>query len=620
MDKRTIFFVLLLASTFYFIQFIFPPAKVQPAKETVSKEQTTAIKSEVKPLTKRSFPKTGKQTYYVIENEFQQLVFSSTGGALCEINLPFKSKTNSQSVVNEIDFDREMKDTSEVNATFPLHPYNIFENNKIEERNGKLSGYYPLIRRQIIGSNENILPKYYSLNLVSETEDLENANYELVRLDKDLIQFELVLPSKRILKTYQFSKEAPYTFDLSISIEGDAKGLWLTTGIPEVELTSGKYEPILKIKTSNKNKDTVDKISLPKTQTTVSTVYPDWICNSNGFLGIILDPLTEIASGYKCMNIAGNLIPTRISLIDSQYHLYPADKYPGYEMFLPLKSASQKYNFRVFAGPLAKDILSSVDETYSNAITGYNPNYVAARSFQGFFAFISEPFAKLMFSLMQVFYKITHSWGFSIILLTLVLRIMLYPLNAWTIKSQMKMQELSPKIQAIQKKHAKNPQKAKIEVMNLYREKGTNPLLGCFPLIIQLPFLIGMFDLLKSTFELRGASFIPGWITNLTAPDVLFSWSMPIPLIGRQFHLLPIIMGVVMFLQSKFSTPKPVDGQMTDQQKQQQVMTTIMPIVFTIIFYKMPSGLNIYYLFFSLFGILQQWIMNKTAKKKLMKI
>lgn len=290
-------------------------------------------------------------------------------------------------------------------------------------------------------------------------------------------------------------------------------------------------------------------------------------------------------------------------------------------MYLPLKSGPQKTSFRIFAGPLAKDVLSAVDATYSNAITGYFPDYVGAISFHGIFSFISEPFAKLMFILMQLFYKTTSSWGLSIILLTLVLRVMLYPLNAWAIKSQLRMQQLSPKLQDIQKRYANNPQKAKLEQMKLFREQGANPLMGCFPILIQLPFLIGMYDLLKSSFELRGTVFIPGWIDNLTSPDTLFSWNIPIPLIGTEFHLLPIIMGVVMFLQSKFQSPTPKNVKdMSDQQRQQKALSTLMPILFTVIFYKMPSGLNIYYLFFSLFGILQQWYMNKRTKSKFIKV
>ena len=121
-----------------------------------------------------------------------------------------------------------------------------------------------------------------------------------------------------------------------------------------------------------------------------------------------------------------------------------------------------------------------------------------------------------------------------------------------------------------------------------------------------------MFDLLKSTFELRGASFIPGWIDNLTAPDVLFSWNFPIIFFGTDFHLLPFLLGAVMRAQQRFSASIPKDKRlMTDQQKQQKMMGNIMTIVFTVMFYHFPSGLNIYWLSSMALGILQQWLMSK---------
>ena len=124
-----------------------------------------------------------------------------------------------------------------------------------------------------------------------------------------------------------------------------------------------------------------------------------------------------------------------------------------------------------------------------------------------------------------------------------------------------------------------------------------------------------MFDLLKSTFSLRGAAFIPGWINNLTAPDVLFSWDYPLPFFGTQFHLLPVILGVVMFFQQKMaSAQSKKSGPLTDQQKQQQKMGMIMTIVFTFLFYKFPSGLNIYWLSSMSLQILQQWYMSKRKK------
>jgi YidC/Oxa1 family membrane protein insertase len=131
-----------------------------------------------------------------------------------------------------------------------------------------------------------------------------------------------------------------------------------------------------------------------------------------------------------------------------------------------------------------------------------------------------------------------------------------------------------------------------------------------------MPFLIGMFDLLKSTFELRGASFIPGWIDDLTAPDVLFSWNMPLPLIGNSFHLLPILLGAVMFLQQRMMSTMPKDPALwTDQQRQQRFMGNIMAVVFTVMFYNFPSGLNIYWLSSMLLGIAQQyWTTKQMAK------
>jgi len=612
-NLRTILFLLLVLISFYLIQFFFPSPKIIQEQKKIEKQKFIEPKI---PQTAPKLPVADKkeQTFYVIENDYQQLVFSSIGGCITEINLPFKSKTNQKSIINEIAFDKELKESSKANATFPLHNYFIFEKGKIVEKEGTLSGYYPLLRRQIIGSEEMMPSKLYSLNITNDFFEIENASYKLVRLEKNLIEFELNLPNLKIFKTYKFADNAPYTFEMIFSIEGDLSNLWLTSGVPDVELISGKYSPALKIKTTRKQKNVVDNLALPKIQTTVTTIYPDWICNSNGFFGIIIDPLSEMKAGYKTKLIPGQQFPTRLVLIDPEHNLYPADKYPGYETFLPIKP-NQKTTIRIFAGPFSKDILTTVDDIYSDHLTGYNPSYISAQSFHGLLSFISEPFAKMMFILMQLFYKTTHSWGFSIILLTFALRVMLYPLNAWAIKSQMQMQELTPKIQAIQNRYAKNSQKAKMEIMKLYKEKGANPLMGCFPILIQLPFLIGMFDLLKSVFEFRGSSFIPGWIDSLTAPDVLFSWNFSIPLIGREFHLIPIIMGILMFLQSKFTTKKPETSQMTDQQRQQQAFSTILPIVLTVIFYKMPSGLNIYYLFFTIFGILQQWMMNKIKKK-----
>lgn len=624
MDRRTLLFVISLTVALFFVNQWFDTKK--PVNQTAA---TSEVKTEsAQPLAKAaSTPlppaKQGEEQFYVLENEFQQLVFSTMGGALAELNLPLANKNDPENPVRPIGFDKAMEQDYPYNDYFPAFAYHVVNNDKVTSHaEGKLGGYYPLLRRSIKAPNgqvaHSLSPQYYGLNIRSEDGSLDNQVYHVTRFEKNLIQFELEQPQRRIIKTFSFAKEtkeAPYCIDVSIKVEGDSRNLFINTGLPEVELISGNAAPTLKYRllTSNPKKVQVNTISLPKNGFSANGALPNWVSNSNGFFGLILDPLSEIPTGFRTYHISGIQAPTRLTLIDAQYQLYPADQYPAYELLLPLSAKTMQ--FRFYAGPYEDDILAQVDQTYYDGAKGYNPSYTGAMSFQGWFTFISEPFAKFLFVLMQFFYKITTSWGVSIILLTLALRIMLYPLNAWSIKSTLKMQQVAPKVAQIQEKYKKDPKRAQMEVMNLYREKGVNPLTGCFPLLIQLPFLIGMFDLLKSTFELRGDSFIPGWIDNLTSPDVLFSWNYPIIFFGTNFHLLPFLLGAVMWVQQRFSASGPKDPQtMTDQQRQQKFMGNIMTIVFTVMFYHFPSGLNIYWLSSMALGILQQWYMSRKMR------
>lgn len=569
------------------------------------------------------------EKFYVIETPYQQLVFSNFGGALVEINLPFQDPKDKESVVKEIEFDRDMVKNHPYNAHFPAHAYftdGSSSKDFVEHSEGVLGGYYPLLRRDLIEKDKRksirILPRYYSLNIVSEYPEIAELIYEVKSFEKDKIVFVAKQGHRTITKTFSVASEAqaPYTLDLSIDVEGDARGLWLTSGIPEVEWISGAPAPALKVRTTRNQKADIANLDLPKDSTTVTSIYPDWVCNSNGFLGFIVDPLTEIDPGYRAQMVPGTIVPSRLIEIGEEYQRFTPQSLPGYNVMLPLKSSGGTMKFRVFAGPFSAGVLKAVDNTYSDPATGYNPDYIACQSFHGWFAFISEPFAKFLFILLNFFHSLTSSWALSIVLLTLALRIMLYPLNAWSTKSMLKMQQIAPEVTAIQEKYKKDPKKSQLEIMNLYRERGVNPVSGCLPLLIQMPFLIGMFDLLKSTFELRGASFIPGWIDDLTAPDVLFSWERPLFFIGNQFHLLPILLGLVMFFQQRMTSSLPNDASLlTDQQRQQRMMGNMMTVVFAVMFYNFPSGLNIYWLSSMLFGMLQQWWTARQMKKSLVK-
>lgn len=584
--------------------------------------------ADTKPTVARSHKKT-EEKFYVLETPYQQLVFSNYGGALAEINLPFHTKENPLSVVREIQFDRDMVAHHPENAHFPAHPYYTSSTTQTEgilHEEGQLGGYYPLLRRDLIEKAPRqtirIKPQYYALNIVSEYPELAELVYEVKHFDKQSITFEANQSHRRITKTYSLGDaqqaEGPYTLNLEIKIDGDTRGLWLTSGVPEVEWISGSPAPTLKYRLTRNQKSEVEKIELPQDSSTVTSVYLDWICNSNGFLGMILDPLKETDPGYRVQHVSGTTVPSRLVEIDQAYDRYKPANLPGYMTFLPLKAqGGGAMKFRFFAGPFDSAILKQVDAKYSDPATGYNPDYIACQSMHGWFTFISEPFAKFLFILLNLFHSFTGSWALSIILLTISLRLMLYPLNTWSTKSMVRMQQISPEVTAIQEKHKKDPKKAQIEIMNLYRERGVNPASGCLPLLIQMPFLIGMFDLLKSSFALRGAPFIPGWIDDLTAPDVLFRWNYPIFFIGTEFHLLPFLLGAVMFLQQRLMTTMPSDPSlMTDQQRQQRTMGTMMTVVFTVMFYNFPSGLNIYWLSSMLLGIVQQWYTTKQMQKQ----
>lgn len=627
MDKRTVLFIVLLTVALFGVNLYFEGQRQESLKEwNEQQKKSQVVKKEETPQETKASEYTAptqptpasEEKFYVIETPYQQLVFSNYGGALAEINLPYSSKSDPQSAVREIEFDREMVEKHPYNAHFPSHPYytpakegeTAFE----AHSEGALGGFYPLIRRDLIESGNRksvrVTPQYYATNIISEYPEVAQLVYEVKTFEKNKIVFETAQRHRRITKTYTIDstdKQAPYTLNLSIKIEGDSRGLWLTSGVPEVEWVSGSPAPAVKIRVTRNQKSDVELIDLPTETLTVTSLHPDWITDSNGFLGLIMDPLSEIDPGYRVQMVSGTVVPSRLVEIESENERFKAADMPGYLTMLPLKSNGGTMNFRIFAGPFADDVLKTVDKTYSDSATGYNPDYIAAQSFHGWFSFISEPFAKFLFVLMNFFHYLTGSWGFSIILLTVALRIMMYPLNAWSSKSMLKMQQIAPEVTAIQEKFKKDPKQAQIEVMNLYRERGVNPMSGCLPMLIQMPFLIGMFDLLKSTVELRGASFIPGWIDNLTSPDVLFSWNTPIFFIGNEFHLLPILLGVVMFAQQRLMSPAVDPAKMTDQQRQQRAMGTIMSVVFALMFYNFPSGLNIYWLSSMLLGILQQW-------------
>lgn len=598
MDRRSLLFLISVTFAFFLVKAWYTPHLPQkPMEEAVQKPPV----SHISPALGQ-----GKQENFVLESPYQQVVISAKGGSIVEINLPFKSKQYPNSVVLPVENDVRLQEQVPQDDRFPSVAAQTCTGATLPQQVG---GYLPLLRR-------NLAPQYAALSLSSPFPELASLPYTVTSFTPTSITLEAKQPHRRIIKTFSFPKKLdqfPYCIDVEISIDGDRKDVCLTSGIPEIEWVAGSSGATLKYRILRGNSGSVELVDLPKTAFSSTSIQPDWVCNSNGFFGIIIDPLAGQGSGVTFTKIPGSVAPSRVLLIDQAQARHAPDDLPGYEATIPFSQTTPTMKLRYFAGPFAETILKKID---TNSTIDYNKptNYLSCQTFHGWFAFISEPFAKFLFVIMKLCHAATNSWGLSIILTTVVLRILMYPLNRWSLRSMRSMQEIAPLVKSIQERHKKDPQKAQMEVMALYREKKVNPFSGCLPLLIQMPFLIGMFDLLKTSFELRGAPFIPGWINDLSAPDVAFDWKYNIFLLGHQLHILPIILGGTMWIQQYMSANLPKNpSEWTEQQRQQRAMGNIMTVVMTVMFYQFPSGLNIYWISSMLLGIVQQWWTTRTV-------
>jgi YidC/Oxa1 family membrane protein insertase len=204
-------------------------------------------------------------------------------------------------------------------------------------------------------------------------------------------------------------------------------------------------------------------------------------------------------------------------------------------------------------------------------------------------------------------YKFIPNYGLVIIIISVLTKVMFFRLTHKSFKSMKDLQALQPRIQAIKEKHGDDRQKVSQETMKMYKEAGVNPLGGCLPMLLQMPVFIALFQVLRNTIELRQAPFV-GWINDLAQQDVLFTLPMSLPLVGDAFSLLPLLMGASMFIQTK------IGGSLTGSAGAQNMpkgFNTMLPIVFTFLFYKMPSGLVIYWIINTVLSVAQQYYIHR---------
>ncbi len=274
------------------------------------------------------------------------------------------------------------------------------------------------------------------------------------------------------------------------------------------------------------------------------------------------------------------------------------------------------HDVNVYFGPRHREVLNSA---YYASI-GYDKTLVLASGICGMCTF--QWLVNLLVSLLNMFHVVLRDWGLAIIALVCIVRLLLHPITKKSQIMMSKMGKLQPEIEKLKKKHGDNKEEFQREMVALYKEQGFTPVLGCLPMFLQMPIWIALWSSLQSTFELRHAPFLWGWtwMNDLAQPDRLISLSEPFHLwllFGTAridgLNILPVFLAVVFWLQMKLQ-PKP--PAMDPQQEQQQKMMQWMTLLFPLLLYNGPCGLNLYILASTTIGIVESKIVRDHIKAR----
>jgi len=274
-----------------------------------------------------------------------------------------------------------------------------------------------------------------------------------------------------------------------------------------------------------------------------------------------------------------------LSLVFSQ-----KDAQSGIEMALDWDGRSP---LRFFYGPKESELLSRIDPELEKSIQ---------------FGGIIRPISMVFLWALKGLYGWLGNYGLAIIVLTIIVKLLFFPLTHKSYISMAKMQKIQPEVQKIQKKYKDNPQEMNKRVMEVYQKNKVNPMGGCLPLLLQFPVLWALFRVFSNAIELKGEPFML-WIRDLSIPDTLFKLPFGLPFLGENFNVLPILMFASMIWMQKLT---PAQGNVQGANK--FMMQVFMPVFMLIIFYSMPSGLVLYFLLSNAISIGQQQYTRKHLK------
>jgi YidC/Oxa1 family membrane protein insertase len=522
-----------------------------------------------------------------------------------------KDKNNQKKAV-EIDTEKSVESTSDNNIDTLNYETIWVENEKIKvgisEKGAeivsiKMKDYkgssknesvelIDTLGRSIGGGSISVDGKDYSNDLFSLINEKEK-NIVIKDGETRKVQFQTGDEQNRVIKEFVIGKD--YKIGINIrknNLSGKRVKLSWNTGIVESENVGGnnKNQPEIR-KAHFYNGETVQHIQMDKEDTETSTGNMKWVGISSKYfmLALVNDTINDADITIK--GVINNEIKKKKENINYQI---------SYE-----KTADEnEAKFWIYAGPNQYKRLNDYNLQFEKVlfpVTSWWKNILWS---DRWFPWVAE----LILNVLLWLYNIVKDYGVAILLLTLLSRVITYPLTQSSMKSMNNMKEVQPKVEALRKRYKNNPQKLNQEIMALYKEEGINPLNpGCLPIFLQMPIFIALFVVLKKAIELRGATtFLLPWVHDLSKAEVILKLPAALPMYGDNVAIMPIIMAVLTFFQNKATMKDP----------NQQAMIYIMPIFMLVLFNSFPSGLVLYWTFSSGLALLQQFITEKMKNKK----
>lgn len=403
----------------------------------------------------------------------------------------------------------------------------------------------------------------------------------------------------RIIKEYEFFDD-DYMFNLSVIVEaGESKktienisySLRTQAQIGPDWVSGDRYEYR---KFSSYSNGSLVNVKISEGEQKTSTDVAQWVAIAGKYFALAILPENPI------QNVT--------------YSMKRRDDAPLHDSQIFINSPRMQGNkrcdlYRVYIGPNSDKFLSkyNVQSNNRHALHDVQVNRIAASGG------LLWPLEMVLKIFLENINRIVNNWGVSILLMTLIMRLIFFPLTKRSSKATRKMQEMQPKIKELQEKYKGNPQRLNTEMTQLYQAAGYSPLSGCLPMLIQIPFLFAMFALFNNYFEFRGALFIPGWIPDLSSGDSVWKFGTALPFLGwTDLRLLPIIYVASQLVYGKVTQAGPQDN----SNPSVKMMMYAMPLFFFFIFYNAPSGLLLFWTFSNILMLAQQIIINKALNKE----